>query len=114
MPRMKIYRGRRDERDQPHVTVNGRPLRHIQYHTNAFDWGQSNDGAADLALSMLANYFGERPNPESKRFLSGEYVSWRLHQDFMADVTACMSCARKKKSRLSSFPYVQRRCVSPS
>jgi hypothetical protein len=88
---MKVYAGWHDEQGTPHVTVNGRPLRHIQYHTNEFDWGRGSDGAADLALSMLANYFGERPHPQSKRFLSGEYTSWRLHQAFTTDVIATLS-----------------------
>jgi hypothetical protein len=91
MSKMKVYSGWRDEQGKLHVTVNGRPLRHIKYHTNEFDWGHGNDGAADLALSILANYFGERPNPQSKRFLSGEYISWRLHQDFKAEAIATLS-----------------------
>ena len=91
MAKMKVYRGWRDEQGAPHVTVNGRALRHIQYHANEFDWGRGSDGAADLALSMLANYFHERPNSQSKRFLAGEYMSWRLHQDFTTDVIATLS-----------------------
>jgi hypothetical protein len=63
-------------------------LRHIPYHASAFDWGNSSDGAADLALSILANYLGERPRLDSKRFLYGEYLSWQLHQRYKNDVIA--------------------------
>lgn len=87
----KVYRGWRDKEGTPHVTVNRRPLRHIAYHSNGFDWGEPSDRAADLALSLLANHLGERLNPRSRRFLSGEYTSWRLHQDFAAEIVTAFS-----------------------
>src|SRR5947209_11832491 len=89
--RPKVYRGKRKAAGEPYVTVTSRPLRHVPYHANHFDWGNGSDGAADLALAILANYLGERPNPQSKRFLSGEYLSWQLHQRYKDEVISKLS-----------------------
>ena len=84
----KIYKGWRDGQRNVNVTVNGRPLRHVQYHSESLDYGYGGSGPADTALSILANYFGERPRRTSKRLFNGEYRCWHYHQDFKRDFVA--------------------------
>ena len=72
----KVYRGDRSLNDwmAKAVTVNGKPLKHIVCHSSAhFEWGFSGCGAADLSLSILADYLGERRRAE------------KLHQQFKID-----------------------------
>ncbi len=84
----KIYKGGRDGQRNVHVTVNGRPLRHVQYHSETLDYGYGGSGPADTALSILANYFGERPKRTSKRLFNGDYRCWHYHQAFKAHFVA--------------------------
>ncbi len=96
MPTMKVYAGWRDPARVAYVTVNRRPLRHVRYYSlDGFDWGNNSNGATDLALSMLANYFGER-------HVNGEYLQkmqptkpvpkcWQYHQAFTTEVIATLS-----------------------
>ncbi len=80
-----IYKGWRDTKGN-HVHANSRPLRHVAYHSpSGLNWGYGGSGPADLALSILAHYFNERPQPQSKRFLYGEYQCWQYHQRFKWD-----------------------------
>ncbi len=100
MPTMKVYAGWRDPEDTVHVTVNHRPLRHIRFHSpEGFDWGSESSGAADLALSILANYFGERHvNSEYlQRLQPGKPVPkcWQYHQAFMREATAKFSTTER-------------------
>src|SRR3990170_4477229 len=38
------------------------PLTHIPFHSpDGFEWGYAGSGPADLALAILADYFGEPP-----------------------------------------------------
>src|SRR6266446_5224705 len=84
----KVYRGWMDANRTRHITVNGRPLRHVDYHSEEMAWGYGGSGAADTALSILANYFNERPRRTSKRLFNGEYKCWHYHQDFKRDFVA--------------------------
>jgi hypothetical protein len=96
MATMKVYAGWRDPDGTVHVTVHRRPLRHVRYYNpDGFDWGNDSSGAADLALSMLANHFGER-------HVNGAYLQhmrpgkpvpkcWQYHQAFTTDVIATLS-----------------------
>jgi hypothetical protein len=72
---MKVYSGTRVlDRDgkahgEPSVVVQNvvgdepsdrRPLTHVPYHSpDGFEWGYAGSGPADLALAILADYFGE-------------------------------------------------------
>ncbi len=84
----KTYRGFRpadNEIGDCRVVVieNGkaRPLRHVVLHSpSGLEFGYGGSGPADLALSILADYFGERPT--SKQLSSGACQCWRHHQDF--------------------------------
>lgn len=59
------------------VTVNGEPLPHVVLHSpTGYDWGYGGSGPADLALSILAHYLGDR------------HLAERLHQEFKWDVVA--------------------------
>ena len=70
------------------VTVNGRPLRHVVRHSpTGFEWGYGGSGPADLALSILADYLGERQ--AVRRFIrpmgwmtESEPLTCRLYQQF--------------------------------
>lgn len=63
------------------VLVNGQPLPHVIYHSpTGFEWGYGGSGPADLALSILADYFGEHPATET--VATGSYKCWALHQLF--------------------------------
>lgn len=60
---MKIYRGNRTSPCDVVVTVDGKPLKHIVYHSpTGFNWGYGGSGPADLALSILADCFSS-PRP---------------------------------------------------
>src|SRR5690606_27712886 len=75
------------------ITVDGRPLDHIVYHSpTGMEWGYGGSGPADLALSILADYLGEQA--AVRRYLDStrrnpwdtldveEPLSLRLHQLF--------------------------------
>ena len=84
-----------------------RPLTHVSYHSpDGFEWGYAGSGPADLALAILADYFGEPPGfvlaalrslwtPRSKaaalhqsfkeQFVATEHRDeWQLHSDVIA------------------------------
>ncbi len=88
MSAKKVYRGWKDANGTRHITVNRRPLRHIDYHSEVMSWGYGGSGTADTALSILANYFGERPKRTSKRLFNGDYRCWHYHQAFKAHFVA--------------------------
>ena len=72
----KVYIGNRSLKDwmAKAVTVNGRPLKHIVCHSPThFEWGFSGCGPADLSLSILTDYLGDRRRAE------------KLHQQFKVD-----------------------------
>ena len=57
------------------------PLHHVVHHSpTGFEWGYGGSGPADLALSILADYFNERPTPE--QLYHGHCRCWQLHQPF--------------------------------
>src|SRR5947209_8732680 len=89
---MKLYAGWRDQHGTPRITVNGKPLRHVAYHSEEMAWGYGGSGPADTALSIFANYFHET-------WVTGEYLHrlpllqnapkcWVYHQAFKWDVVA--------------------------
>ncbi len=91
----KIYRGQRpadDEIGDCRVVVieagRARPLPHVKRHSpDGFEWGYGGSGPADLALSLLADYFGERP----RKFDGNAYEQHRclaLYQSFKAHFIA--------------------------
>lgn len=63
---MKYYLGIRSSEDC-HVYVANetgakKPLHHLVVHSpTGFEWGYHGSGPADLALSILGDYFGEQP-----------------------------------------------------
>jgi hypothetical protein len=65
--RQKWYQGyvptKRGIRKHPRVfRVNGLPLQHYVFHTEALmNWGDGSAESADLALSILCNYYCPRP-----------------------------------------------------
>lgn len=77
----RIWReGAADEIGGVRATVNGAPLHHVQYHSEGFEFGYGGSGPADLALSILADYFGEKPTRD--QLYRGDCKCWRLHQPF--------------------------------
>ena len=90
---MKIYQGQRpaddDIGDCRVVVIEGgsvRPLHHTKYHSDAFEWSYAGSGPADTALSILADFFGERPT--RRQLARGQSRSWQLHQHFKRDFIA--------------------------
>ena len=79
---MKVYTiERRGGLGSVVATVDGQPLRHIIHHSpTGFEFGYGGSGPADLALSILADYFGEQPT--DKAVYHGRCKCWRPHQDF--------------------------------
>lgn len=65
----KIYHGWRNTGfpfgDEPYVTVNGKPLHFIEYCAGShFEWGYEGNGPMNLAVSLLADHFGEKPTTQ--------------------------------------------------
>jgi transcriptional regulator with XRE-family HTH domain len=101
----KVYRGWRElveveegvQTRQTRVTVNGEPLPYFALgpggqlrdpvKENLYEWGYGGEGPRNLALSILADYFGEREDPHD-RWKS--YQSVHYHVDFKNDLIACL------------------------
>lgn len=87
LPPFRIYRGSRLHNGDVSVTVDGEPLRHVVVHSpSGFNWGYGGSGPADLALSILADFFGE--NPTREQLNSGECLCWQHHQRFKWELIA--------------------------
>ncbi len=103
---MKIYRGYSDQGDASGpvsvlVYQEGQEsyiLRHMIVHSpSGLSWGYQGSGAADLALSVLADYLGEvAAIPAHERYdprVADEIKrtgAWLLHQEFKRDVVASL------------------------
>ncbi len=101
---MKVYRGYSDQGDATGpvsvvVYEEGqepyRLRRMIVHSPTGMSWGYDGSGAADLALSVLADYLGEAAAiPAHERYdhaIAGqihETGAWLLHQEFKRDVVA--------------------------
>jgi hypothetical protein len=90
---MKIYQGQRplDEQigDCKVFVIEGEeihPLHCVGFHADEFEWGYGGSGPADTALSILADYFSERPDLNELR--TGNSQSWQYHQQFKRDFIA--------------------------
>lgn len=58
-----------------------KPLKHIRKHALTFlDFGHAGSGPADLALSILCDWFGEDPRPIDLN--RGKFKAQALYQDF--------------------------------
>lgn len=55
-------------------------LHHVELHSQDFEWGYGGSGPADLALSILADYFGEKPGRDEIGWK--DFQCTRYHQDF--------------------------------
>ncbi len=86
---VKIYEGRRwGPNARLEVTVEDLekgsgpiPLHHVNFHSpDGFEWGYGGSGPADLALSILADFFGE--NPTKKQLMEGSARCVQKHQEF--------------------------------
>jgi hypothetical protein len=73
---MKGYVGRRDFDGVKVYVITStenkglqrEPLKHVMIHSpDGFEWGYNGSGPADLALSILADFFGENPTPGELR-----------------------------------------------
>jgi hypothetical protein len=83
----KVYAAVRGLDGYLRITVNGQPLRQVVYHSpTGMEWGYAGSGPADLALSILADFFGEQPSHRDIYFGLGKCV--RLHQRFKFAVIA--------------------------
>ena len=65
----KVYMGIRSGRYGCEVFVSDgvtkQPLKHVMFHSpEGFSWGYHGSGPADLALSILADFFNENPTRE--------------------------------------------------
>jgi len=103
---MKVYKGYSDQGDVSGpvsvVVYQEDPepykLRHMIVHSpSGMSWGYQGSGAADLALSILADYLGEAAAiPTHERYdphVADEIKqtgAWLLHQDFKRDFVAAL------------------------
>ena len=100
----KVYRGRQAPDSQAgdfHVVVieggRARPLAHIVRHSpDGFGCGYSGSGAADLALSILADYFREQP---VRPFSPSRYRACQYYQAFKR---AFIATADERSLRVTS------------
>ena len=95
---MKVYRGRRLPGGSVSVTVERGEkgttefLRQVVVHSpTGFEWGYGGSGPADLALSILADLFGERQRSRPLYTDRGVERAWRLHDAFKWDWVARVS-----------------------
>lgn len=82
--------------DQEPGALDRRPhrLRHVVHHSpTGLRWGYGGSGPADLALSILADHFGERPD-RVQEYLRGKSrllsLAVRWHQQFKWDFIAVL------------------------
>jgi hypothetical protein len=90
----KIYRMQRAaDGDALAFVVLGertRPLRHISHASpTGFNWGYGGSGPADLALAILADFFGETPAPDGR----DKCQCWQWVQPFKWHFIASQSAA---------------------
>lgn len=91
----KIYVGQRppDDIGDCRVVVltaenEEKALHHVELHSpTGYEWGYGGSGPADLALSILADHFGERPDREALDTGHG-LMCWRYHQAFKWDIVS--------------------------
>lgn len=77
---MKTYEVQRTPDGDVMAFVDGAPLRRVAAHTpDGFAFGRG-PGADELALSILADHFGERPTLE--KLYEGECRCLQYHHDF--------------------------------
>lgn len=77
-PAGKIYCGWRPRVGGEKVTVNGKPLEHIVFHSpTGVSWGFGGSGPADLSLSILTDHFN-----------GDKGKAMKYHQDFKWDFVA--------------------------
>lgn len=105
---MKTYIGIRDlDRDRTDVTVDGEPLDlrlDLAFHSpNGFEWGYRGDGAAQLAIALLADAVGDELALEYAELFKVRVVAslggeWRL--PIVAVFEWIDNAARVRKSSL--------------
>ena len=93
---MKIYKGKRvgppeglplEEPNDVIVTVNDKHLEHHIYHSpTGFSWGYGGSGPADLARSILWDFFGTEPMSNMYqdfkwKFIAGWGDEWEIDFD---------------------------------
>lgn len=87
---MKVYRAKRTAEGVKAWIEDGgaiRPLPHVVYHSRAgFEMGHGGSGPADLALSILADYFRVEPRDAAVFRIwepsEAADAAWRLHLGF--------------------------------
>lgn len=87
----KFYIGLPGDECIVYVGFNGRlrRLHHVVLHSpTGFAWGYGGSGPADLALSILCDYFRQRPG--RKQLWRGDYSAARFYQDFKHDMIASL------------------------
>lgn len=91
---VKTYQGHRSAQGVVvEVVQDGRPkrLKHVVYHSpTGFEWGYGGSGPADLALSILADFLGRKPEPWLYQAFKGDFVSkwdsrWVIHEGQIQD-----------------------------
>jgi len=105
---MKVYVGKRESNNESGMEArvyvqdsdgkNRRLLQQLFYHSpTGFEWGYGGSGPADLAIAILADFFGETetmPSYVMRKYHPKNHVlieqtrAWRLHQEFKWAVIA--------------------------
>jgi hypothetical protein len=72
-----------------HNKMISSPLHHVVKHSpSGFEFGYAGSGPADTSLSILADYFGERPTKDDVYYGRGKAVHPPLYQQFKRDFIA--------------------------
>lgn len=85
---MKTYIGDKKDFDCSIIVKDGNkiyPLVHVELHSpTGMNFGYGGSGAADCALSILADHLGERPTAKQlyEGQSEGQSKAQKLHQDF--------------------------------
>lgn len=67
------------------VMIKGRVTKlkpFLYYSRTCLDFGNGGSGAADLALTILVNWFGDQPT--QAELIAGDFEAWKHHQRFRA------------------------------
>ena len=88
---MKIYTGERASTNHVNVFVNDgekvQRLWHVVHHSpTGFEWGYGGSGPADLALSILCNFFKQKPT--KRQIYHGHFKAQPHYQEFKRDFVA--------------------------
>lgn len=122
MEQVKVYEGKRELVEvmpgawtrRPSVTVNGETLPYFWHDAYGqvrdperellYEWGYTGEGPRNLALSILADYFGEQHDPHVR---GKEYKAVRYHLRFKDDFIVWLPSGDTDEWQITSIEITQ-------